>query len=239
LADPYLKTTRAKKHLDSLRNALDAFCKSRPYSVVGEDDVERDRYRFRMKLNDPPEDIWLIAGDLFCCMRAALDQLVWALAKLTLQYPRNTQFPIFDTPNPKRFDRYTSGVPAGAAAIIESLQPYYGGNPSALTSHLLWQLNLMCNIDKHRRIPVHGSESIFVFPDLPISARQFVELDSENNVASLPARFKSQITLDPEVQFKIVFGDLSEGLSLDLSGIERIYNFVADDVLPRFTRFFK
>jgi hypothetical protein len=141
LADPYLKTTRAKQHVDSLRNELDAFYKSKPYSIVGEDDVEYGRYRIRMKVKDTPERIWLIAGDLFYCMRASLDQLVWVLAKLTIPYPHHTQFPILSSPDPNRFGRYTRGIPAEAVSIIESFQPYHGGDPSAVRSHLLWQLN--------------------------------------------------------------------------------------------------
>jgi hypothetical protein len=97
----------------------------------------------------------------------------------------------------------------------------------------------MCNIDKHRRIPVRGDEGMFRFPSLPMSALQFVELDHDNKMASLPARFKGQMALDPEVEVKVVFGDLTEGLSLDFPEIERIYNFVAEGVLPRFARFFQ
>lgn len=239
MSDPYLKTTRAKEHLDSLRNELDGFCKSRPYSFVGEDDTEHGRYRVRMKLKDPPDRIWLIAGDLFYCMRACLDQLVWVLAKLSLPYPQQTQFPILDSPDPKKFKRYTNGVPTGALSIIESLQPYHAGHSSDIRRNLLWQLNLMCNIDKHRRIPVHGNESIFWFPNLPKSAARFLEFDPDKSMVSLPARFKDQMTLGPEVKLKVVFGDLTEGLSCDFSEIERIFNFVADDVLPRFAKFFK
>src|ERR1039458_6707399 len=96
LVDPYLKTERAKEHLDSLRNELDAFRKSKPYSITFEDDVEHDRYRMRLKVSDTPFRIPLIAGDLFYCLRSALDQLVFSLAQLTTRDPKGTQFPILD-----------------------------------------------------------------------------------------------------------------------------------------------
>jgi hypothetical protein len=41
LADPFLKTTRAKEHLECLREALKTFYESNPVSFVREDDLER------------------------------------------------------------------------------------------------------------------------------------------------------------------------------------------------------
>ncbi len=41
------------------------------------------------------------------------------------------------------------------------------------------------------------------------------------------------------ISFKVVFGDMSDGISCDLDGVTDIYNFVVDSVIPRFARFFK
>jgi hypothetical protein len=243
LADPKLKTTRAKVHLEALRNELDAFYKSKPYTFVPEDDVERGRYCIRVEIGPIPDNIWLIAGDLFYCLRASLDQLVFSLAQITIPYPAGTQFPILDQDIAfnkkvrKRFEGQTLGVTADAVQVIESLQPYHRRHTAAIRSHLLWRLNWMSNIDKHRRIPVHGGELLFT-PHFPSSALPFVELDNDNAMVRFPARFKGQVRLDPDVSFKVVFGDLSDGIACDFGGIEQIYNFVADDVIPRFARFF-
>jgi hypothetical protein len=64
-----------------------------------------------------------------------------------------------------------------------------------------------------------------------------MELDHDSGMCSLPAAFKDQMTLDPNVSFKLVFGDPGEGIACDFDGIEKIHNFVAGDVIPRFTRF--
>jgi hypothetical protein len=239
-ADAYLKTTRAKVHLDALREELDAFYKSKPYSLIGEEDVENGVYIIRQKIMDIPDRAVLILGDLLNCTRASLDQLTYALARLTLDYPAHTQFPIIGelTANSrKRFNSYTLGVPAEAVRIIESLQPYHGADRAAVESHLLRRLNLLCIIDKHRRIPIHSSVTEFG-PVLPTSAEPYVTVEDGNKVR-MPIRFKSQVNLNPDATIEIIFGDAKAGIQCTFEGIEGIYNFVADGVLPRFARFFQ
>ncbi|MGO9093914.1 MAG: hypothetical protein ACLQGV_01710 [Bryobacteraceae bacterium] len=244
VADPHLKTTRAKVHLDALRKELHSFCESKPYSFVREEDIEHGRYRIRVDIGAIPDSIFLIAGDLLYCLRSSLDQLVFALAHLTVPYPEDTQFPILakdiasDKDTRKRFEKQTHGVPTEAVRIIESLQPYHGGNAGAIRSHLLWRLNWLGNIDKHRRIPLHGGEIVFAFPFLPKASAPMIEFDHDNGVISVPIGLKSQMALDPTVSFEVVFGDLSDGIACNFNGIEQIYNFVAEDVIPRFARFF-
>jgi hypothetical protein len=238
--EPYLKTTRAKVHLDALRNVLDTFRKSEPCTVFPKENIKRGRYEIRIKIADTPNDIPLILGDLLYCLRSSLDQTVWWLAKLRSRYPEGTQFPILDKkPNAKTRKIFavlhTAGVPAGAIGEIKSLQPYHRANPA---SHLLWRLNLLCNIDKHRRIPIHGDVVDFNFLPMPDSVRQSVVVDHDQQMVRVPLEFKSQVALDPEASFNVVFGDTSEGISCDFDGVVDIYNFVADDVLARFARFF-
>ena len=43
LADAYLKTARAKKHLDSLREELRIFAESKPHRFSTERDIENQR----------------------------------------------------------------------------------------------------------------------------------------------------------------------------------------------------
>jgi len=244
ITDAKLKAVRAKKHLDNLRGELRRFRKAKPHTVRTEHDVKNGRYLIHFKIRKVPPGITLIAGDFLTCTRAALDHLVWSLAKLTLPYPEGTQFPILDRDIASdkqiknRFNKQLTGVPSDAVRIIESLQPYHGGNTAAIQSHLLWRLNLLCNIDKHRRIPVHGDESYFSFPHLPRSLGPHVKL-VRRNVVSIPGASKRQVRLDPKSSFKVVFGDLSQGIACDFSGLEEIYKFVAGNVIPRFMRFFK
>ncbi len=237
LSDPYLKTSWAKEHLEALRKELKIFLESAPCKLIFEDDRKNQRCAVLVELSDTPDRISLIMGDLFYNLRSALDQLVWCLAKLSLPYPKDTDFPIWDHADPKKLQRRTVGVPPAAVKIIESLQPYH--RPYALESNLLWRLNKICNIDKHMRIPVHGSVAGFQFPENIVGAARL----DQNHVMHIPLALKPQLkrymTLNPRVPFEVVFGDAFLGVECDFDGIEEIYDFVTNKVIPRFTRFFK
>jgi len=244
LVDPYLKTTRAKVHLEDLRARLLEFGKE-PCEFIREDDVENQLHIVRMRVRPIPDDIPLIAGDLFYCLRASLDQLVWCLAKInaTPGYPEGTQFPILEQPDVPRFNRQTSGVPPDAAKIIESLQPYNATpTPADAKNHLLWRLNKLCNVDKHIRIPVHGVTGVVrwnTFVPFPLPPEFALTQFGNDHVMKIPLAFKSQIALNPRIpEFKIQFGDLYWKIDCDFTGIEAICDFVSDSVIPRFARFF-
>src|ERR1700731_434622 len=157
MTDPYLKTSRAKAHLEDLGKRLAAF-RNEPCEFFREDDLENQVHVIRMKIRDIPDDIPLVFGDLLYCLRSSLDQLVWCLAKInaTPGYPEHTMFPILEQRNDPGFKRHTRGVPPEGAKIIEALQPYNTLDPTDIKNHLLWRLNKLCNIDKHIRIPIHG-----------------------------------------------------------------------------------
>jgi hypothetical protein len=237
LADPFLKTTRAKKHLEDLRHELTVYYETNPCKLRAQDDLKNQLCRVKIVLTDTPDSIPLIVGDIFYNLRSALDQLVWCLAKLTLPYPRNTQFPMLGKEDETMFAKQTNGVPTEAAAIIKSFQPYKSGD--AMKDHLLWRLNRLCNIDKHMRIPTHGNVVDFKLP-----ASIFHEVHFEDNgVMSFPLGLKPDlkrhVTTNPEGAYKVVFGDYHLGIECDIDGIEEIYDFVADKVIPRFAGFFK
>jgi len=245
LADAYLKAGRAYKHLQALKSEVNDFIfgQGKPYSFRGEEDLENALYRIRFELRDPPDSIPLTLGDFLYCLRSSLDQLTWSLAKLSLPYPEGTQFPIFNFPLStdlrRRFDRYVNGVPADAVRIMESLQPHCGGDTACLRSHLLWRLNLLCNIDKHRRIPVYGIG--FEVPDIMMLTAEEVasmQMLYHDDGVTIPLSYKSKVNLNPNISLKVVFGDSKEGIECDIAGAEHIYEFVANSVLPRFARFF-
>lgn len=242
LADPYLKTARAKVHLEQLRSALQSFYETKPCRFSREDDLESGLHIIRMKIVDTPDEVTLIAGDFFYNLRASLDHLVWCLAKSNgVPYPTNTQFPIievFDKGSAKRFKRRTKGVPAAAVTIIESLQPYKAGEATdtlRIRSHWLWQLDKLCNISKHMRLPVHGSTGMVTWPNL---GPPLVSFD-DDAVMRLPLSRKNEVSTDPNVTFDVVFGDLYWGVACDFQTIERMYEYVANTVIPKFAGFFK
>jgi hypothetical protein len=238
LADPYLKTSRAKVHLENLRQEIAVFNKN-PCRFTREDDVEHGLHVITMERIKIPDPIPLIAGDIFYNLRASLDQLVWYLAHITTPYPEMTQFPVLEAPDPKRFADQTSGAPPEAIKIIESLQPYYGRNSiDLIRAHLLWRLNKLCIIDKHRRIPVHGLGGTV---NWGAAAPQFLTTQGfdDDGKMKIPLAYKDEMALNPRVSsVTIRFGDSYEGIECDIGGIDAIYHFVTNNVMPRFLRFF-
>lgn len=240
LTDPNLKTARAKEHLDALKREWTIFVQSEPCRFSEKDDIQAGEYQIKIEVDDVPERLSLIAGDIFSCLRASLDQLVWSLATYTIgSYAEGTQFPIFsywDTKTAAKFNGYTHGLPNEAIAIIDSLQPYHRGNPIDIHADLLWRLSKLCNIDKHRRIPAHGSTVNFkLSSSIPKNA---VTID-DSGIMRFPLSMKNEVKLYPCAILDIVFGDSREGIECDLTGVGNIYEFVANDVIPRFARFIK
>jgi len=100
----------------------------------------------------------------------------------------------------------------------------------------------MCNLDKHRRIPADGSRSIIHFPNLsePDRANGIISIEAleDHFVASVPLALKHKLDFKDTMQFAVNFGGDTSGISEGYGGLVEIYKFVADSVLPRFTRFF-
>jgi hypothetical protein len=243
LVDPYLKTRRAKIHLEELREKLAAFS-NEPCEFIREDDLENQLHILSMKIRDIPDEIPPIAGDVFYCLRAALDQLVWCLAKInaTPGYPEHTQFPIQEQRDIPRFTSQTYGVSTEAVKVIECLQPYNAPTPNAVREHLLWRLNKLCNIDKHTRIPIHGITGMVKWDTFVpvVRPKNFKVFEFDNDaVMKIPLSQKSEVALNPRIlEFKVLFGDLHWNIECDFAGIETIYEFVTNSVIPRFTAFF-
>jgi hypothetical protein len=212
-------------------------------TITREDDIENQRHILSAKLPDLPEPLALIAGDAFYNMRASLDQLIWALARLNRIPEKKTQFPIleFNTLQSRnRFRDQTEGVPDEAVCEIELLQPYHRG--SSYKTHPLWRLNEMCNLDKHRGIPVDGHEVIVHFPGLTQNDRDTGLLTysttNDCHILSVPLSMKHKLDVNPIATVTVKFGGDISGISESPRGIAEIYHFVASEVIPRFEPFF-
>lgn len=241
MADPYLKIGWAKEHLNILERALDSFCSATPpqaYTITREDDIEHGEHIITMEFHDIPPKICLIAGDAIYSMRAALDQTVWALASLN-GTPGRTQFPIIEMWNAdseKRFAKQVAGVPDGAFREIQALQPYHRGN--AFKSHPLWRIDEICNLDKHRRIPAHGIAVRGIFTGVgPLDT--ISETRDNRVIYRIPLALKDKAHFNPESPVEVTFGgDNTSGITERFADLRGIYDFIANEVLPRFDRFF-
>jgi len=170
LIGPYLKLRRAKKHLNALKQAIQRFLKSNPYTFVLEPNPNPPDYVLRAKINNVPPTEWsAIVGDFAHNARSALDLLVFQVSTLSADDSRRTQlqFPIFDYPTKvgrvsgyaEREESYLAGVSEEHRAVIERYQPYH--RQDGFQSDALGLLADLNNADKHRIIQVVGAVANF------------------------------------------------------------------------------
>jgi hypothetical protein len=228
----------AKTHLDTLDEELRIFCNSpEPYAAAGYEDITNGLYVFSYRAPLIPPHICHIVGDAFYNMRSSLDQLVWALARLS-KIPGNVQFPIMEntsTESKKRFTRQLKDVPSEAIVIIDELQPYHRG--TAYKEHPLWRLDEMCNLDKHRRIPMRSASFEVRFPKLRPDGMMPHAMD-DGMIITVPLARKHELEIYECQPIAVEFGGDTSGISETPKGIVEIYNFVANNVIPRFQRSF-
>lgn len=230
LVDSYFKAARANVHLDELKRVVAEFVAANSSKVTVEEDPDKDQMRYRVVFEQPHVGMYLIAGDVFNCLRASLDQAVWWFARQGHPDPTWTQFPIFgeDTPaNERRFRRYTAGIPSKAIDIIKELQPYNRSKGMPVSMHPLWQLNEINRVDKHRRILVRATGTLFWTRFEPYSAV------TTNDGYEITLPFGRGVGFQPRFSPLVLFGDERTGISITVENIEMLHDLVALEILPR------
>lgn len=160
----FARIRRAEKHLSDLLVLVEAF--ERLHKDLLYADYHEQSGKVVIGMKHPPEvpvDVSLVVSDTVHNLRAALDYLVYELARQDSgKIVKNTQFPIEDVkfeklPNGNtrgfdtRLNSYLRGISSAHVAAIESLQPYKG---------VQWTKTLreVSNPDKHRRLLALGQE---------------------------------------------------------------------------------
>ncbi len=161
-----VKVDRARRRLNELSEELSAFAATGPYKVETKRDPSTRRLiYFLSHVAEPPTAIRVLAGEILQSVRSALDHLAYQLVQVGTGTPgpfTHVYFPICADAakyaSQKRSK--THGMRASALAAIDSIQPYRGGND------ILWQLDKLNNIDKHRLLIAVGSayHSVDVLP---------------------------------------------------------------------------
>jgi hypothetical protein len=239
IEQPRQKVRWAKIHLDLLYVLIGNFLDRDANRVSGKDDLDAGEYIISVNVDAVPADIILVLGDFISALRCSLDHLAGLLTRIPTGTPNlKASFPIIDEDNPegnKLFIKSTKGIAPDAIPIIESLQPYHSGDAYKTTK--LWKLNRLWNIDKHRRMPFHAT-----IAKLRISFPSHVTPIFSGTDNSGKARFvlsdKPYIQFDPAIKIIVQFGDESEGIIIPSDELIDIYEFVNDDVFPKFERFF-
>lgn len=91
-----LKLDRARRHIEELVAAINAYHKKDPYVLRLERGGGERKYVLRSYFDhEPPAELPAIIGDCLQNMRMSLEHVVWALARQELgRGPGHTAFPI-------------------------------------------------------------------------------------------------------------------------------------------------
>ena len=235
-----MKIGRAYKHIQEFDALVVEYCtRTKPYTVTETDDPVNGRFTIRIDFDLLDSFIPLSLSDAIYCLRSGLDQLAWQLALMGTGTPgRDTAFPIAweDTPKTQEWIRkLTWQMPCEAIAVIQDLQPYKRGN--AYRDDPLWQLNELSNIDKHRWPAGRNSDR-----DIYVEPQGFIKRDFDHGVEfDWPLSAKPVVLkMRPPI---LIFGDPIDSartppLALTREDIVAIYNYVREEVEPRFAPLF-
>jgi hypothetical protein len=159
LSSARLKIARANHHAKALKTAIDAWLKDRPYEVTLDKDPETGEQVCRIHvLRHPPPEWSILIGEIVYGLRSALDHAVYGLSAPPGGDPPNgTEFPIFkdeamfrNTNRPGGLWK-ARGLSPAALSVVDSVQPFRHGGQEP-DRHLLWVLQELCNVDKHRML---------------------------------------------------------------------------------------
>jgi hypothetical protein len=239
------KLERADEHLEALDAEIADFLDGNPHSVIYEVDPQTGQKVARFKVHrDLPARRWgLMFGDCVHNMRSGLDHLAWALSRP--EPPDRTEFPIFH-----EREKFESTSPRGglykirgikdpkARAIIEAVQPCYSDRPTK-TSHHLWSLQELSNIDKHQvlHLGVAALSSVGFYGD---GGEEFIDslnlgtLDDGAEIGRFQPRAgesKSQVDMDLSIAFQIALSEGGPNPGMGVPGaLRRIREFIRADI---------
>jgi hypothetical protein len=233
------KTERAKLHLDAFNEHVSAYMKE-PYTVVSEYDAGNRRHIRRFQLKGFEPVLGMELGEFLYCLRSGLDQMAWQMAtpEARRDFASALCFPIFEratnSQDRRNYRKALDWFPIEVQKEIDALQPYKGPNPAQ--DHPLWQLNKLCNLDKHALIPIHSRGINLFVPDVPGIKAQ--NLDREDAIeVSVPEEYESHLDLKPTLPDTIEIGEWNSDWRLPLYRLSDIYSFITCTVIPRFVPF--
>jgi hypothetical protein len=249
----WLKCRRAQQHISGLDKSIKAFLKNRPYQIA-EERLQLKSFEateFHVQRSGRPSDMWgPIIGDIAHNLRSALDYIPFALA-ISSGYDGDKRprpaFPVFGCS--ANYHQRRGGaadlfchVPARAREVFEYFQPYHSGDRPE--QHRLLVLNELSNKDKHRLVtPVFLGSNLALYPgysdphglDAPGIREDYRVIITDK------LRDHIQVPIEPRVVVDVAF-DIPYRPELSPIGIgelRAIHELIRDDVISRFTRFFK
>jgi hypothetical protein len=216
---------RADKHLDDFISEVEAYAASEAKNIAIEYDEVRNQPNVILAASTPlPDEMALVVSDCIHNLRAALDYLVFELAREDSSdpEPERTQFPVFTDPDDflalrkarakgKGYFRYLSSAHIDA---IEAYQPYKGIN---------WTQTLVdiSNPDKHRKLTRTRS------------GRRTHITNGRGEVFKGVGPHRTDVRMERRVSVRVFFGDKRPVLET-LEILKREIALVIDSFSPEF-----
>ena len=239
LAGPLARMDRAKFHLDQLVATVEAFLDRNPYTTTTERDEKRRLYILKVHVHDtPPESLRFLASDFVHNTRAALDNIVWALAPAAVRR-RKPSFPIYD--DPIRFQcealPMLKGMKPEIIKAIEWCQPYHRHQHFDHATRLL-DLTRLWNFDKHRApfavgsMPDMAAYALFYegsdFPEIHVEMGEILE--EGKAIAWIPFHPVLKDDFTPRFHFGVAFVGAGKR-PIPYYGLSKMYGIVSTEVI--------
>jgi hypothetical protein len=234
-----MKVERAKAHLDALNPEIDAYAKD-SHVITKRDDIINGRSIRRTQWKAMPPIIGMLLGEFLYCLRSGLDQLMWQLALPSARKDRAKEicFPVFESiSNPKKekhFRLVLKLFPDEVAQIVENLQPFQ--LKSSAKDHPLWILHELCNLDKHRVIPINSRILELFVPNHPAVRMDHFEAEDAIEI-SVPILDKHLLDFKTDPVMKIEFGEWDSDLQVPRQKLGEIHEYFVITVIPTFEKF--
>ena len=177
-----LRHERAREHLLDIRHRVEAVYENFGRVGAGRHPKTGGYAVMFPEVEQPPPTLSVRVGELLYNLRAALDYVVFELARLDSGAVQDgTQFPIEDRQKVfygRRRSTYLKGVSDEHVALIESYQPYKGCNWTGL-------LRSLSNPDKHRALHLLVSQ---VDDEIEIYSGHSFQADEMNRISHFGAK---------------------------------------------------
>jgi hypothetical protein len=226
---------RAQEHLEAIKRELLVYYHSDPCSLTGQFDADQQTDAVRGGWSAPIQPrLNTLIGEFLHDTRSALNHLA---RQLVLQnggtptddsgFPVWMRAPVAKKDGKQAMPNVAGGVSIAARTIIHEAQPYqWEGNYS---SHPIWVLDKLWNIDKHRDVVARGLNLHSRFPgDAPgfsYTARFKSANEYEATFALVPDN--PEVDVDAELTLLVSVVEPEVGIELQLVGaLEQILKTV-------------
>jgi hypothetical protein len=236
-----------------LQGEIQEYFNTNPGKVVRTEGGDPDVFVGTFKAEGPiPGRLPIIIGDCLQNLRSALDYLIWELVLAAQNTPgRHNMFPVCGTLeafNNQLAKSRLKGVNPDAIEEIKNLQPYHSGKD--FDKAMLWVLDDLCNINKHRRVLLTGlrggpSDLELLHINGEVFGRVNLARIKENTdigpypIVDGPMGLGVRIDVNPNIAVHIAFAEGTiQNLDVGLLLAEML-NYIELRVLPKFEPFFR